>query len=569
MFLPTTMDELKNLGWNQLDIIIVSGDTYIDSSFNGVAIIGKLLLNYGFKVGIIAQPDINIENDITRLGEPLLFWGVSSGCVDSMVANYTPTKRKRKTDDFTPGGLNNRRPDRAVIVYSNLIKKYFKNTRPIVLGGIEASLRRIAHYDYWDDKIRRSILFDSKADYLVYGMAEKTILELAQKIKLQKEVTDLRGICYISKIPKEDFIELPSFEEVVKDKNKFIKMFHLFYNNNNPITAKGLVQKHGDRYLIHNPPADTPTTEELDKIYELDFERDVHPYYKRFGKVKALETIKFSITSHRGCFGECSFCSIGVHQGENIVSRSELSIIKEAKILIQHPEFKGYINDVGGPTANMYGMKCKVKKHTGLCINKKCVFPEPCPQLDINHGKQINLLEKLRKLEGVKKVFVASGLRYDLIIEDKKSGDAYIKALATHHTSGQIKVAPEHSEEKILNLMQKPKIEYLEKFKNKFLTESKRAGKKQFLTYYLIAAHPGCSEKEMKKLKKYIKTQLKVNPEQVQIFTPLPSTYSALMYYTETNPFTGEKLFVEKNIKQKELQKKIITDTEKNKNPLD
>lgn len=569
MFLPTTTDELKNLGWNQLDIIIVSGDTYIDSSFNGVAIIGKLLLNYGFKVGIIAQPDINIENDITRLGEPLLFWGVSSGCVDSMVANYTPTKRKRKTDDFTPGGLNNRRPDRAVIVYSNLIKKYFKNTRPIVLGGIEASLRRIAHYDYWDDKIRRSILFDSKADYLVYGMAEKTILELAQKIKLQKEVTDLRGICYISKIPKEDFIELPSFEEVVKDKNKFIKMFHLFYNNINPITAKGLVQKHGDRYLIHNPPADTPTTEELDKIYELDFERDVHPYYKRFGKVKALETIKFSITSHRGCFGECSFCSIGVHQGENIVSRSELSIIKEAKILIQHPEFKGYINDVGGPTANMYGMKCKVKKHTGLCINKKCVFPEPCPQLDINHGKQINLLEKLRKLEGVKKVFVASGLRYDLIIEDKKSGDAYIKALATHHTSGQIKVAPEHSEEKILNLMQKPKIEYLEKFKNKFLTESKRAGKKQFLTYYLIAAHPGCSEKEMKKLKKYIKTQLKVNPEQVQIFTPLPSTYSALMYYTETNPFTGEKLFVEKNIKQKELQKKIITDTEKNKNPLD
>ncbi|RCK73310.1 MAG: Fe-S oxidoreductase [Ignavibacteriae bacterium] len=569
MFLPTTTDELKNLGWNQMDIIIVSGDTYIDSSFNGVAIIGKLLLNYGFKVGIIAQPDINIENDITRLGEPLLFWGVSSGCVDSMVANYTPTKRKRKTDDFTPGGLNNRRPDRAVIVYSNLIKKYFKNTRPIVLGGIEASLRRIAHYDYWDDKIRRSILFDSKADYLVYGMAEKTILELAQKIKLQKEVTDLRGICYISKIPKEDFIELPSFEEVVKDKNKFIKMFHLFYNNNNPITAKGLVQKHGDRYLIHNPPADTPTTEELDKIYELDFERDVHPYYKRFGKVKALETIKFSITSHRGCFGECSFCSIGVHQGENIVSRSELSIIKEAKILIQHPEFKGYINDVGGPTANMYGMKCKVKKHTGLCINKKCVFPEPCPQLDINHGKQINLLEKLRKLEGVKKVFVASGLRYDLIIEDKKSGDAYIKALATHHTSGQIKVAPEHSEEKILKLMQKPKIEYLEKFKNKFLTESKRAGKKQFLTYYLIAAHPGCSEKEMKKLKKFIKTQLKVNPEQVQIFTPLPSTYSALMYYTETNPFTGEKLFVEKNIKQKELQKKIITDTEKNKNPLD
>ncbi len=565
MFLPTTKEELKSLNWNQLDVIIVSGDTYIDSSFNGAAIIGKLLLSHGYKVGIIAQPDVNSAHDITRLGEPLLFWGITSGSVDSMVANYTPTKRKRKADDFTPGGINNLRPDRAVIAYTNLIKKYFKKTKPIVLGGIEASLRRIAHYDYWDDKIRRSILFDSKADYIIYGMAEKTIVEFANKLKLKQSLNDLRGMCYISKEPKNNFIELPSFEEVVSDKNKFIEMFHLFYNSNDPITANGLMQKHGDRYLIHNPPAYPLTTDQLDNIYELDFERDVHPYYKKFGKVKAIETIQFSITLHRGCFGECNFCSIGIHQGENIISRSQESILREAQIIIKHPNFKGYIQDVGGPTANMYGMKCRVKRHTGLCINKNCTFPNVCNQLDVNHKAQLELLKELRKLNGVKKVFVTSGLRYDLILKDKISGDDYIKTLAAHHTSGQIKIAPEHSDDNVLRLMRKPGIDSLEKFREKFLRESKKAGKKQFLTYYLIAAHPGCSEKEMLKLKNYVKTTLHINPEQVQIFTPLPSTYSALMYYTEMNPFTGEKIFVEKDIKKKELQKKIITGNKKTK----
>ncbi len=565
MFLPTTKEELKSLNWNQLDVIIVSGDTYIDSSFNGAAIIGKLLLSHGYKVGIIAQPDVNSAHDITRLGEPLLFWGITSGSVDSMVANYTPTKRKRKADDFTPGGINNLRPDRAVIAYTNLIKKYFKKTKPIVLGGIEASLRRIAHYDYWDDKIRRSILFDSKADYIIYGMAEKTIVEFANKLKLKQSLNDLRGMCYISKEPKNNFIELPSFEEVVSDKNKFIEMFHLFYNSNDPITANGLMQKHGDRYLIHNPPAYPLTTDQLDNIYELDFERDVHPYYKKFGKVKAIETIQFSITLHRGCFGECNFCSIGIHQGENIISRSQESILREAQIIIKHPNFKGYIQDVGGPTANMYGMKCRVKRHTGLCINKNCTFPNVCNQLDVNHKAQLELLKELRKLNGVKKVFVTSGLRYDLILKDKISGDDYIKTLAAHHTSGQIKIAPEHSDDNVLRLMRKPGIDSLEKFREKFLRESKKAGKKQFLTYYLIAAHPGCSKKEMLKLKNYVKTTLHINPEQVQIFTPLPSTYSALMYYTEMNPFTGEKIFVEKDIKKKELQKKIITGNKKTK----
>ena len=558
MFLPTTKTELEKLGWNQLDIIIVSGDAYIDSSFDGAALIGKWLLSFGYKVGIIAQPDINSEKDITRLGEPTLFWGITSGCVDSMVANYTATKKKRKTDDFTPGGINNRRPDRAAIVYTNLIKKYFKNTKPIILGGIEASLRRIAHYDYWDDKIRRSILFDSKADYLVYGMAEKSILQIADNLKSSKDIKNIRGICYISNQPVKNYIELPSFEDVANDKKKFVEMFHLFYRNNDPLTAKGIIQKHNDRYLIQNPPAHPPDTEELDKIYELDFERDVHPFYKKMGKVKALETIKFSITSHRGCFGECNFCSITVHQGEHIISRSEQSIIKEAILLTSHPDFKGYIHDVGGPTANMYGMKCKYKKHTGLCFYKNCAFPEPCAQLDIDHEPQLRLLEKLRKLKGVKKIFISSGIRYDLIIEDKKSGDEYISVLARHHTSGQIKVAPEHSEGNVLKMMRKPSIKYLEKFRNKFQQESKKAGKKQYLTYYLIAAHPGCGEKEMKKLRSFIKSKLKINPEQVQIFTPLPSTYSALMYYTETDPFTNKKIFVEKHLKNKQLQKEII-----------
>lgn len=558
MFIPTTKEELKKLGWEELDVIIVSGDTYLDSSYNGAAIIGKLLMSYGYKVGIIAQPDIKSDIDITRLGEPKLFWGVTSGCVDSMVANFTATNKRRRNDDFTPGGLNTKRPDRAVIVYSNLIRQYFKKTKPIVLGGVEASLRRIAHYDYWDDKIRKPILLDAKADYLVYGMGEKPVLELAEKLSKNENSLEIRGLCYVSKEPNDKFLLLPSFEEVVADKTKFIEMFHTFYRNNDSITAKGLNQKCTDRYVIQNPPAHQYSQEGLDGIYDLDYERDVHPFYKKDGKVKALETIRFSITTHRGCFGECNFCSIGVHQGENIVSRSEASILREAKILTGLPDFKGYIHDVGGPTANMYGMACKVKKHTGLCINKNCAFPHTCNELNGSHEPQIKLLRKIRKLDGVKKAFVASGLRYDLIIDDKKFGNEYIRELTEHHVSGQIKVAPEHTDKNILKLMRKPDTKYLEDFKKRFDNASKQIGKKQFLTYYLIAAHPGCSENDMKKLKRYATEELHTNPEQVQIFTPLPSTYSALMYYTELDPFTGNKLFVEKNIGKKERQKRAV-----------
>ena len=560
MFIPTTKNEVQKIGWDALDVILVSGDSYIDSPYVGTAIIGKILMKAGFRVGIIAQPDIKSEKDITRLGEPELFWGVSGGCIDSMVANYTALKKFRKSDDYTPGGMNNRRPDRAVLAYSNLIRRYFKNTAPIVLGGVEASLRRVAHYDYWSNKIRRSILFDAKADYLVYGMAERAVVELAESLSRNKSAEKVRGICFISKEKNENFIELPSYEEVSKDKNKFSEMFLAFSKNNDPQSAKGLVQKHDKRYLIHNPPAKYLTTEELDAVYDLGFERSQSPYYEKSGKVKALETIKFSISTHRGCYGQCSFCSIAVHEGATVRCRSEESIIREALEIISLPDFKGYINDVGGPTANMYGCECEKKINTGICNEKNCLTPVICPQMNTNHNRQILLLEKLRKLPGVKKVFVASGIRYDMIFSDKISGEKYLWEIVEHHVSGQMKIAPEHTEGKILKLMNKPDKDILIRFRKEFYKITKAVGKNQFLTFYLIAAHPGCTEKDMKDLKEFMNNVMKIQPEQVQIFTPLPSTLSALMYYTEQNPLTGEELFVEKDGNRKDKQKKIVTE---------
>ncbi|MDN5303748.1 MAG: hypothetical protein PWP46_627 [Fusobacteriaceae bacterium] len=363
MFSPTTKKELEILNWNQLDIILISGDTYIDSSYNGSAVIGKYLISQGYKVGIIAQPDINSDKDITRLGVPRLYFGVSSGCVDSMVANYTATKKKRQNDDFTPGGINNKRPDRAVIKYVNLIQRYFKNEnkRPILIGGIEASLRRIVHYDFWSNSLRKSILFNSKADYLIYGMGEKPVLEFTKAIENKTSPNNIRGLCYISNEPKDDYIELPSFEECKKDKYKFIDAFNKFYLNNDPLTAKGLYQKHDDRYLIQNPPAYHLTTEEIDFVYDLKYEKDVHPFYKKDGTVRALDTIKNSVTTHRGCYGECNFCAIAVHQGRTIIQRSEKSILKEIESIASEKGFKGYISDIGGPTANMYAIECEKK----------------------------------------------------------------------------------------------------------------------------------------------------------------------------------------------------------------
>ncbi len=559
MFLPSTPEELRVLNWDRLDVILVAGDAYIDSPYIGVSVIGKVLTDAGFRVGVIAQPDIDTEQDISRFGEPILFWGVTAGCVDSMVANYTAVQKRRKSDDFTPGGVNNRRPDRASIVYSNLIRRSFKDTKPIVLGGIEASLRRIPHYDYWSDKIRKSILFDAKADYLIYGMGEKAAVEFAESLRSNGDPSDIKGLCYISKNPPGNYVELPSFDDVKGNYGNFIKMFRTFYDNSDPTAAKGLCQGHDARYLVHNPPMDLLTSEELDYIYELPYEQDVHPMYKSQGKIKALDTIQFSITTHRGCYGECNFCGIAVHQGKTVFSRTEESIIREAEGFVGRPAFKGIIRDAGGPTANMYGFECERKLERGCSEKRRCLYPKTCQKLKPSHRRQIELLRKIRRIKGVKKVFIASGVRTDLVLADKEYGDAYIEELVNHHVSGQMKLAPEHSEKSVLKLMGKSGIESVLYFRKRFTELTRKAGKKQFLTYYLIAAHPGGGEEEMKRLRKFATAKLRLIPEQVQIFTPLPSTWSSVMYYTGINPFTGEIIFVEKDNRKKERQKNIVT----------
>ncbi|MCC6347563.1 MAG: YgiQ family radical SAM protein, partial [Nitrospirales bacterium] len=442
MFLPTTREEMEERGWESLDVILVTGDTYIDSPYIGVAVIGKVLAGAGYRVGIIAQPEMSDGRAITRLGEPNLFWGITAGSVDSMVANYTALKKRRRSDDFTPGGKNTRRPDRATIVYSNLIRRYFKNTRPLVLGGIEASLRRVAHYDYWDDAVRRSLLFDAKADILVYGMGEKAVLEIARKQERGEDMRDTRGICYSAKEPKEDYLLLPSYEEVKSDKAKFAGMFRLFYENNDPLTARGVCQRQDTRYLVQNPPAAGLSEKELDEVHALPFAREAHPYYKGQGEVRALDTITFSLTTHRGCYGECNFCAIAVHQGRTVRSRSIASVLKEADALTRHPGFKGYIADVGGPTANMYGIECNKKLERGSCRNKRCLYPGTCRHLKVNHARQRDLLRALRNIAGMKRVFIASGIRYDMVLEDASCGMAYLHDIVEHHISGQLKIAP-------------------------------------------------------------------------------------------------------------------------------
>jgi uncharacterized radical SAM protein YgiQ len=561
MFIPTTPEELHALGWERSDVILVTGDAYVDSPFIGVAVIGKLLVAEGYRVGIIAQPDIHSARDITRLGEPALFWGVTAGAIDSLVANYTATRRRKRRDDMTPGGRNDRRPDRAAIVYSNLIRQHFHPTAPIVLGGLEASLRRVAHYDFWSDSLRRSILFDAKADLLVYGMGERTVLELAARLSRRRgafdvrDVQDLRGICYAWPEPPPGALVLPAYAQVLEDKRAFSEMFHTFYRNSDALTGEPLCQQQDTRYLVQNPPALPLSQPELDRIHELDYERDLHPYYARQGAVRALETIRFSITTHRGCYGECNFCSITVHQGRTVTWRSQESLVREAERLTQHPAFRGTILDVGGPSANMYAIECRRKLTQGACPDKRCLYPEVCPALRPDHGPQIALLRALRGIKGVKRVFVASGIRHDLVLADRRAGRKYLAELVRHHISGQLKLAPEHSEAHVLRLMGKPDQGTLLAFRDLFNRLTREAGKEQYLTYYLIAAHPGCTEDDMRRLKRFVSRELALHPEQVQIFTPLPSTYSALMYYTGQDPFTGEPLFVERDPARRERQK--------------
>jgi uncharacterized radical SAM protein YgiQ len=560
-----TKKEMNNLGWEELDVILVTGDAYVDHPSFGVALIARVLEDSGLRVGVISQPDWRTADDITRLGKPKLFFGITAGNVDSMVANYTASRRKRRTDDYTPGGYAGKRPDRATIVYSNLVKKYFKDV-PVIIGGIEASLRRFAHYDWWSDSVRRSILLDSKADLLVYGMAERTIVQIAEILRKGGSIQDcygLRGVVYwTSKIP-EDALILPSFEEVKLDKRKYAEAFKKFYLENDPITGEKLTQLHGTQWVVQNPPQYPLTQKELDHIYGLNYTRKVHPECLKKGHVKAIETVKFSITSHRGCYGGCAFCAITLHQGKIVTWRSKESVIEEAKKITKMDDFKGIISDVGGPTANMYGYECDKKLKHGTCRDKLCLFPEVCPSLRVNHSKYIELLEELRKIPKVRKVFVSSGIRHDLVLEDKKYGEFFLIKLSEHHISGQLKLAPEHSDSRVLKLMRKPDISKFRRFKSEFQKINKRLRKKQYIIVYLIAAHPGSGEREAKNLKNFVKAELKYRPQQVQIFTPTPSTISTTMYYTGLDPFTNEKVFVEKSERKRRWQKDILL-SEKN-----
>ncbi len=586
MFLPTTPQEVAERGWDQLDVILVTGDAYIDSPFIGVAVVGHVLADVGYRVGIIAQPDIHSPDDIMRLGEPALFWGVSGGSIDSMVANTTALGKPRRSDDYTPGGRNDRRPDRAVIVYTNLIKRYVKTEvpgtglagarleaaspgarhrrAPIVLGGVEASLRRVAHYDAWDDAVRRSVLLDAKADYLIYGMAEKSVLAFADALRFGHDPRHLRGLCYVDQTPQKGYLELPAYEEVVAEHGSpateaFTEMFHTFYRNNDPRSAQGLTQRYANRYLIHNPPGPYLTQDELDKVYALDFERDAHPYYAKQGEIRALETVRFAVSTHRGCYGECTFCAIGVHEGRTVRWRSPESVEAEVREMARRPDFKGIIQDVSAPTVNMYGFECPRKLREGTCEDRRCLYPDVCPSLGVDHSQHLELLRRLRKVPGVRKVFVSSGMRHDMVLADEEHGDAYLEEVVAHHVSGQMKVAPEHTEAHVLEAMGKPGPDTLLAFRERFRQATEEAGLPQFLTYYIIAAHPGCTTGDMQRLREFAASELGVLPEQVQIFTPTPSTYATLMYHTETNPFTGDPIFVEKSFKGKRRQKRILT----------
>ena len=557
MFVPTTPEEVRERGWDGLDVVLVSGDTYTDNAYNGTALIGHWLMDRGLRVGIIAQPDVSSGDDISRLGQPELFWSVSAGCVDSMVANYTPTRKFRKEDDFTPGGVNDRRPDRATIAYTNLIKKHAKG-RPIFLAGIEASLRRVAHYDFWSDSVRRSVLFDAKADGVIYGMAELATLEVARRIREGSDWREVRGVCHASSGIPDGYLEMPSFEECRDDRDAFMRAFRIFRENSDPVTAHGMVQRHGDRYLVHNRPQRPLTTPELDSLYGSDFEDAVHPYYARDGKVRAMDTVRNSITTHRGCYGDCSFCSIAIHQGTTVVSRSEESIVSEAERIASRPGFNGVIQDVGGPTANMYGIECRIKETKGRCTDRRCLGSKTCPRLPIDHSRQMDLLRRISSIDGVRHVFVNSGIRYDMIVADRAHGQEYLDLIVADHVSGQMKVAPEHISDNVLRLMGKPGRRTLEEFRGMFAQSVARCGRDEYLTYYFMAAHPGCTEEDMRELSSYCRNILRIRPEQVQVFTPTPSSYSTAMFRTSKD-IRGRDVRVERSIQKRQRQKEIVT----------
>ncbi len=558
-FLPISKKDLKRRGWSELDIILVTGDAYVDHPAYGAALIGRVLENAGFKVGIIAQPDWRMLDDFKRLGRPKLFFGVTAGNIDSMLAKYTANKKIRNVDDYSPGGRVLLRPERASIIYTNKLREAFKGV-PVVLGGIEASMRRLTHYDYWSDKVRRSLLLDSKADILVYGMGEKQILEIAHRLKDSTGIAGLENIRGTTIAQRsldglKNYVLIPSFEEIVQDKDAFNAAFKTIYSESDTISGKALAQKCGDRFLVQYPPAQPLTTEEMDRIYALPYMRNWHPVYDKDGGVPGFETVRNSITSHRGCLGGCSFCSLHLHQGRIIQSRSIESIAREIAAIAEDRKFRGTITDIGGPTANMYMALCPSWEKTGACRNKRCLVPEKCKNLTLGYKHSIRLWSELKKIPRVKHVFVGSGVRYDLLIDSYS--DRYLHELCISHVSGQLKVAPEHCTGSVLELMNKPAFAKYEKFIDRFETVNKRLGKKQYLVNYFISGHPGARLEDALKLAVYL-AKNHIHPEQVQDYIPLPMTISSSMYYTEKNPLTGKNLYVAKTQSERAMQRALL-----------
>ena len=557
-FLPVSHGDMETRGWDELDFLYISGDAYVDHPSFGHAIISRVLESRGYKVGIIALPDWHSTKDFLRMGRPRLGVLVSAGNIDSMVNHYTAGKKRRSGDVYVPGGKAGMRPDRATIVYCNRIREAFGDI-PLLIGGVEASLRRFAHYDYWDDKVRRSILVDSGADILMYGMGEHQIVEVADCLDSGmdvKDITYIKGTCYMSDTPNVfDGKEIPSFEDCAADKTAYAESCRIQYYEQNPYTGKTLVQKHGTKYLVQNPPSEPLDRQELDDVYELPYMKAYHPMYEKDGGIAALDEVKFSITSSRGCFGNCNFCALAFHQGRIVTSRSPESILREAEQMTKMPGFKGYIHDVGGPTANFRFPACKKQNTHGACKDKRCLFPKPCKNLEISHSEYTQLLKKLRAVKGVKKVFIRSGIRFDYLINDKD--DAFFYELCEHHISGQLKVAPEHVSDNVLKYMGKPENKVFIRFAEKYRKINEKLGKKQYLVPYLMSSHPGSTINDAVELALYLKEN-GINPQQVQDFYPTPGTISTCMFYTGIDPFSGEKVYVPKTPHDKAMQRALL-----------
>lgn len=558
-FMPISREEMTERKIEQFDFVYITGDAYVDHPSFGVSIISRVLEDAGFTVGIISQPNWNNDEDFKRFGKPRYAFLVTAGNIDSMVAHYTVAKKKRSDDAYTPGGKAGKRPDRAVTVYCKKLREIYGDV-PIAIGGLEASLRRFAHYDYWNDKVMPSVLIDSSADLLMYGMSEHQIVEIALKLKNGEkinEITDVRGTCYLTEPINTPLgaAECPSYKQVCQSKEAYAKACKIQYDQQDEVYGKTVIQRHDNMMLVQNPPSYSLTGDELDHVYSLPYMRTYHPSYEKYGGVPGITEVEFSITHNRGCFGYCNFCSIALHQGRRITCRSEESVLNEAEKLTKLSNFKGYIHDVGGPTANFRNPSCDKQLKLGLCKGKKCLAPDACPNLKIDHKEYLDLLRKLRKIKGVKRVFIRSGIRYDYLIQDKDT--TFLNELVQYHVSGQLKVAPEHCSAAVLDKMGKPHIEAYKKFADKFYECTKKIGKEQYLVPYLMSSHPGSTLNEAVELALFLKEN-RIRPEQVQDFYPTPGTISTCMFYTGLDPYTMQKVYVPKTQEEKAMQRALL-----------